>query len=56
MTKNERWLNMLKMMNIEITDDIASGALINRTLLSDNKTWRISLNLKIYYPLISYLF
>lgn len=50
MTKNERWLNMLKMMNIEITDDIASGALVNRTLLSDNKTWRITLEFENLLP------
>ena len=33
MTKNERWLNMLKMMNITVTDDIATGALLDRILL-----------------------
>ena len=43
MTKNERWLNMLKMMNIEVTEDILTGELVNRVLLSDNKTWRITL-------------
>ena len=43
MTRNERWLNMLKMMNIEATNDILTGELVNRVLLNDNKTWRITL-------------
>ena len=28
MTKNERFLNMLKIMNFEVTDEIASGVVV----------------------------
>ena len=43
MTKNERFLNMLKIMNFEVTDDIASGVVVGYKLLEDNKTWRVTL-------------
>ena len=43
MTKNEQWLNMLSKLNITPTSDIESGQLISRTLLKDNKTWRLTL-------------
>ena len=43
MTKNERWLRMLSKMQIDVTEEIASGELISRELLHDNKTWRITL-------------
>ena len=43
MTKNERFLNMLKIMNFEVTDDIASGVVVGYELLEDNKTWRVTL-------------
>ena len=43
MTKNERWLRMLSKMQIDATEEIASGELISRELLHDNKTWRITL-------------
>ena len=43
MTKNERFLNMLKIMNFEVTDDIASGVVVGYKILEDNKTWRVTL-------------
>ena len=43
MTKNERFLNMLKIMNFEVTDDIASGVVVGYKLLEDNKIWRVTL-------------
>ena len=43
MTQNEKWLHMLKMLNIDVTSDIKTGRLLKRELESDDVTWRITL-------------
>ncbi len=43
MTKNEQWLNMLSKLNIEPDDLIKNGELVSKTLLTDNKSWRLTL-------------
>ena len=50
MNKNQRWLNMLSRLNINPTDDIISGSLVNTELLKDNKTWRLTLEFDSLLP------
>ena len=51
MTKNEQWLNMLSILNIAPDVSIESGILVSRKLLSDNSTWRITLEFENLLPL-----
>ena len=51
MTKNEQWLNMLSILNIAPDASIESGILVSRKLLSDNTTWRITLEFENLLPL-----
>ena len=51
MTKNEQWLNMLSILNIAPDASIESGILVSRKLLSDNNTWRITLEFENLLPL-----
>lgn len=44
MNKNEQWLNMLQKLKIKADDTIKTGELVSKTLLKDNKSWRITLS------------
>ena len=50
MNRNEQWLNMLTKLNIEPDETIKNGELISKTLLTDNKSWRLTLSFEQLIP------